>query len=226
MVSKMNTITELGALLRNTPSGPVPAETQVNVLKLLTECWAEFAGSTDSKMECWKVGREGTRDMAWNPPFLTFIIVRHGATVLGSTRGDKQQWRLNLEEKTAHHSTVGYVQLYPTAARLNVKSIAAQVYEVVGLGPGSDSKLISKGIVAWKDDHVIVAYGKLIPDDGYQMTVSGRRKRFRAELTSLMAEIGWELVDVRRGMMTFKRRESVLLMESDDTAATVMSIKT
>ena len=33
----------------------------------------------------------------WNPPRLTFYIERHGATVLGSSRAEVQEWTVDLE---------------------------------------------------------------------------------------------------------------------------------
>ena len=143
--------------------------------------------------------------MIWNPPVLSFVVERHGSTVLGSTRAEKQQWNLNLENKTATHRTIGFRQLYPKAPALKVKPIAALVCEAVRQGPNSNSDLISRGILVWRDAHtIVIQHGLLIPNDGYQMTISGRRKRFRAELKSLMAAIGWELVDVGR-LLTFKK---------------------
>jgi hypothetical protein len=203
---KMSKFSELVALFETMPSGPLVGEPRVKVLELLKECWFEFTGSTDSKMEFWKVQRdEGPTDMIWDPPVLTFVVERHGSTVLGSTRAEKQQWNLNLENKTANHCTIGFRQLYSKAPALKVKPIAALVYEAVRQGPDSNSDLISRDILVWKDPHtIVIRHGILIPNDGYQMTISGRRKRFRAELELRMAAIGWELVGLGRSL-TFKK---------------------
>ena len=177
MGSKMNTIRELAEFLGNIPPGPLKNETEAQVLEMLSECWAEFDGSADSKMAYWKVERDdGPEDLEWVPPVLRFVIVRHGSAVLGSTRGEKQQWSLNLEKKRAIHGTIGYVRLRPTAPRLDVKPIAAKIYEAVRKGRNSDSDLISNGVLAWNDDHIIIWHGKLIRADGYKMTVAGRRR--------------------------------------------------
>jgi hypothetical protein len=217
------TIDKLTALLKNTSIGLVSAETQAEVLKLLEGCFTEFAGSTESKMEHWKIVREGATDMTWNPPVLTFVIERHGATVLGSTRAEKQQWELNFEKKTADHCPVGYRQLYPTARRVNVKLFAAQVYDAVRQGRDSNSDLILKGILVWQnDDTILVQHGMLIPNVGYPRTISGRRKRFRAGLECLMATIGWELVSVGR-WLTFKRCEAPLSCFTSATSAAIES---
>jgi hypothetical protein len=199
----MTTIKDLAVLLRNTPSGSVQGETRAEILKILTGCWREFDGSTDSRMAHGKLGR--AEDMEWNQPVLSFVVERHGAAVLGSSRAERQQWTVNLETKTANQFTIGYRQIRPTAPRLDVKPIAARVYEAVRQRPDSNSDLITQGILAWKDDQILVQHGKLIPGGGYAMTVSGRRKRFRAELKFLMATIGWELAHVGR-CLTFKKR--------------------
>jgi hypothetical protein len=207
----MSTFRELATVLQNTPAGLVAAETRDEVVKLLVKCWSEFAGSTDSSMAPWKLERDGgATDIAWNPPVLTFIVERHGATVLGSTRAEKQRWRLNLQNKTAEHCSDGFRQLYRTAPRLNVKPIVVRVFEAVRQGPRSNSELVSKGILVWEDDdQILVRHGILIPDNSYAMTTSGRRRRFRAELTRLLAADGWQFVEVRRAMI-FKRRQAPL----------------
>lgn len=215
----MITIQKLAVLLRNTPAGVVPAGTRVKVLKMLEACWTEFDGSADSKMTYWKVVRkEGAGDLVWDPPILSFTVDRHGAAVLGSSRAEKQEWRLDLEKKTAYRDTIGFRQIRPAAARLNVKPIAARVCETVRQGPNSNSALISKGILVWNDDHIVVRHGMLIPNDGPQMTISGRRKRFRAELKCLMGAIGWELVEVGRSL-TFKKRSVPLKLVTASSAS-------
>jgi hypothetical protein len=100
---------------------------------------------------------------------------------------------------------LGYRQICPTAPRLNVKPIAARVYEAVRQGPNLNSDLISSGILVWKDDRILIQHGKLI-SGSYQKTISGRRKRFRKELESLMAADGWKSVGVVGRCLTFKRR--------------------
>jgi hypothetical protein len=202
----MITIQEMAKLLRSMPAGTARAETRVLVLKMLGACWTEFTGSTESKMAFWKTVREeGADDLAWDPPILSFTVERHGVMVLGSGRAEKQEWKLDLEHKTAQHCTVGFRQMRPSAPRLNVKPVAARVCAAVRQGPDANSDLVSQGILVWKGDHVLVRHGELIPNNGPQMTISGRRKRFRTELKSLMAALGWDLVDVGR-VLTFKRR--------------------
>lgn len=65
----------------------------------LAGCWHEFARSASKRMHAGKLGRmEAVR---WDPPVLSFTIERHGAMSAGSTRAELQQWRIDLDRKTA-----------------------------------------------------------------------------------------------------------------------------
>ena len=53
-------------------------------------------------MKVRKIRRDaGPEDLACNPPNLCFSIDRHGGTVMGSKRAERQTWTLNLETLTA-----------------------------------------------------------------------------------------------------------------------------
>jgi len=154
-------------------------------------------------MKDWKVSR--AEDLSWDPPVLSFTIERHGATVLGSSRGELHEWRVDLHEGTAHCERRRYRQLTPTAPRLDVKPIAVRVCDAVQQGPASNCDLVKKGIVVWNgDNQVSIKHGALIPGGGPQQTVAGQRRRFRSELTDRMKALGWQLVSVER-LMLFKK---------------------
>jgi hypothetical protein len=153
-------------------------------------------------MEPWKVSR--AEDLRWDPPYLSFMIERHGPTVLGSSRAELHEWRINLEKGTASCEQGRYRQLRPTSKRLNIKPIVACICEAVQQGPESDSPLAQKGIIVWKGtDEVSIRHGDLISGN-YQRTIESRRKRFRGELIGQMKPLGWDFVAVRRTMI-FKR---------------------
>jgi len=64
-------------------AGPISDTAQLETL--LAACWDEFAGSEAEGMAGYKLhGR--VDDVHWDSPVLTFVIERHGETVLGSTR--------------------------------------------------------------------------------------------------------------------------------------------
>ena len=137
-------------------------------------------------MASWKLGRmEGPE---WRPPLLTFSIERHGAMVLGGTRADLQRWTVNLDTLTASVEVAGRRQLRPLAPRLNVAPLVAEIVELVAAGVEDDR-------LGWSTDRqtVRVRISKIIPADGFQQTVAGRRKRFRDKLTAAMAASGWSV---------------------------------
>jgi hypothetical protein len=197
---------KLAFLLQSLPAGSLSDGAETNVANLLADCWDELEGSNVSKMEYWKLVRDGgPQEMTWSPPTLSFIIDRHGGMALGSTRAEKQQWTLDMEKRTVHQSIAGYRQVRPRAATLNVKTIADDVCNAVREGPRSKSALIIRGILVWKDDdHFVVYQGKLVPNDSFKRTIAGRRKRLREALEAELGVLGWKLVEARR-FLTFKK---------------------
>lgn len=175
------------------PPAPLLRAFHDELFKLVVASWHEFSGSGDTSMEPWKISRERPEEVSWNPPRLSFVIDRHGGTALGSSRAERQQWTLDLERRTARHGQIGFRQLRPNAPKLDVKSLADGVCKAVQEGPSSASPLVSDGVIVWKSDaELTVFHGKIVTGD-FQRTVSGRRKRFIAELRMTMQAIGWEL---------------------------------
>lgn len=203
----MSRVERLVARLHCMPPGRLPDSVTDEILDFVQKCWEEFSGAFETKMEGWKVQRDkGAQDITWNPPTLSFITERHGGMGVGSTRAEKQKWTLHLGNKTAHYKIVGYRQVYPSAPKLDVKSIADGVCDAVREGPTLDSELAAQGVLIWTaKDEITIKHGKLVPNDGPMQTISGRRKRFRTYLESKMKEMGWELIRVRQAII-FKKR--------------------
>jgi hypothetical protein len=89
---------------------------------------------------------------------------------------------------------------------LNVKSIADDVCKAVQEGPHSKSALVATGILVWRgDDDLVIKHGMLIPNDGFQQTIAGRRRRFRTDLQGKLDALGWKLMQTGRSLI-FKRR--------------------
>ena len=81
----MKKFMELQAILNKLPAGSIPAGMRDKVLELVEDCWDKFEGSSKTKMEVWKIGRDdGPEDLTWEPPNLLFTIDRHGGAVMGS----------------------------------------------------------------------------------------------------------------------------------------------
>lgn len=168
---------------------PIPAGKITDgeeIISLLADCWDQLQGSNENGMQSDKLlGR--AEDLFWEPPFLCFTIERHGGTVLGSTRAELQQWRVNVENRSASCSTGGWRQLKPVQPKLNVKPIAEEIVSLI-LNRKEDSRL------KWnKNGSVRIAIGNIIPaSSAVAQTLAGRRKRFRGEVDRLLTDHGWE----------------------------------
>lgn len=200
---------KLTALLRDVPDGPILDKTlSTRIIDLVETDWSEFAGATDTKMESRKVTREdGPMDLTWRAPILSFVILRHGAAAFGSSRAEKQCWNLDLSNGTATPQSVGFRQLRPRSAVLDVEPIAKAVCDAVEEGQKSTSDLLNRGVVLWKSDcQVVVKHGLLIPNEGPKKTVAGRRKRFRSSLIAKMDAAGWDLHNLGQAISFNKRQ--------------------
>ena len=102
------------------PVGGVDAERLVDVL---AGAWGRL-DRHDTRMAAFKLDRlEAPR---WDGSVLTFLVERHGGTVLGSTRAEVQHWEVDPRAATARIVRSTHRQLYPMAARLNVRPLAAE----------------------------------------------------------------------------------------------------
>jgi len=168
--------------LQELPGGLVADPAVVE--RLLAEAWFAFHGAQQGGMKPSKIlGR--TESMAWEPPYLTFTIERHGGTQMGSTRAELQDWSLNLSEGTAEMTSKRHRQLRSMGERMDVKKLAREMAEAI-LG---DKK--AEGLKRMPDGRVRVLISTVIPPDGFKQTISGRRKRFRKALEELIAPHGW-----------------------------------
>jgi hypothetical protein len=204
---EMKELMELKAILNNLQCGSIPPDIQEQVLDLVTTCWGEFEGSGATEMEARKICRDGgPKDLTWDPPEFSFTIDRHGGTVMGSKRAERQTWTLNLQMLTATPGVSGYRQLRPNSPKFDVTPVAKDICEAVQRGPATPSDFVDRGIVEWRgNDEIRVKHADLVPNEGPNQTISGRRKRLRDKLQSEMKAIGWEQVSVHQ-WITFKRR--------------------
>ena len=121
----------------------------------------------------------------WNPPCLSFVIERHGQTVMGSSRATVYKWQVDLQSLTAKVIEQKRRQLYPMAKRLDVKSIAEELVKAIVDGI-PDERLKVKG-----DGNVQLVMGKIIRATN-QQTTTGRRRRLRGQLDTLLKPHGWQ----------------------------------
>jgi hypothetical protein len=189
-------------VLEGVPPGPVENEIWGRISPILTDCWSKLKGGAETSMAAYKLTR--AEDLRWNPPFLSFVIERHGRTVLGSKRADLQEWTVNLTTGAAECTSGNrFRQLSPNAPRVDVKPIVDKVCRAVVKGFGSQP-CHDKQIIKWLTaDDISIKHGELVGGDCAQ-TISGRRRRFRTALIPRMEAIGWYCVSTGN-TMKFRR---------------------
>jgi hypothetical protein len=178
---------ELYELLTVTPPGPIPDPGDLE--RLLAACWHEFQGEGGGMTGHKLLGR--MEEVTWAPPILSFTLERHGGTVQGSSRATLQEWRLDLDGKTACCEELRFRQVRPRQPRLDVGALAEEVAGLI-LRQQEDE------LLWWYEDgRVRVLIGKVLPDgSAVAQTLAGRRKRFRAALRERLAVEGWREVGV------------------------------
>lgn len=182
-MSDSNRLEALRASLESLKPGPVAEGSGIE--RLLEDCWDQFTGNDEEGMSAYKLGGRMER-IRWDPPVLSFVIERHGGTVMGSSRAELHEWQIDVVERSASCAVVGHRQLKPMAPRLDVTPFARDVAAVIRSGqPDPRLKWLS-------DDEVRVLVGKIIPaDSAVSQTLTGRRKRFWTALDEELTPQGW-----------------------------------
>jgi hypothetical protein len=85
---------ELRQYLKSLASGKV--ERKSYLVELLAACWEQIPGSGLEGMTKDKLAR--IESVEWTPPIPSFVIERHGATVMGSKRGALHCWTIDLDK--------------------------------------------------------------------------------------------------------------------------------
>ena len=177
---------ELRQFLTKLPAGQIPSDKQTTLVQLLQDCWDAFRGSGEEGMATYKLTR--MEEPTWRPPHLTFIIERHGGTVMGSTRAEIQIWDVDLDSKAVECEVAGYRQLYSRDAILDVKPIADELAKLI-ICRNQDERL------QWSAaGRVRILTGGILSARSKQ-TLEGRRKRLLKAMEERLAPHGW----TRRG---------------------------
>ncbi len=179
----MNTLNDLKSFLSDRPPGAINHPSS-HLDSLLADCWSQFSGDDGGMSGNKLIGR--MESVKWDSPHLTFTIERHGGTVMGSTRAELQHWSVNIDDATVKLVHVGQRQLQPTAKRVYVAEIAADIVQQILSADDPDH-------LKWEEDgsvHVIMA--KLFPSSsGFDRTVQGRRRKLREALEEQLEPHGW-----------------------------------
>ena len=191
----------LRKLLAEIKPGKIPDHVLPALIGGLGKIWNKLPGATDEKMEALKLGRGS--GWTWHPPVVSFLIERHGSTVLGSSRALMQEWSLDLDTGAVTWDPAGFRQLSPMNPRFNAKAAAQRIAEALAAGPNSSPGLEG---VRWRDpDTVTVTLNKFFPTNVPQQTAAGRSKRLRESLIELV-QPEWQVE--RDRPLTLKRRSS------------------
>jgi hypothetical protein len=176
------TVERLRAFVAGLAPGPVadPA-----LIDLIAACWHELAGSREEGTTAGKLGRMET--LRWEPPHLRFVLERHGGTVLGSTRASLHHWAVDVAQGTARIENMSRRQLEAMASRFDARGLADRIAEAV---------LVKKDLpeLEWGKNRASFRLNpEAIPDlwQGFNKTLTGRRRRFRAELEARLGAHGW-----------------------------------
>ncbi len=187
----------LRELLEQLPPGPV-VDSAEEVVRALARCWSELAGSYETAMADYKLYR--AEKMRWEPPDLTFIVARHGGTVMGSSRAELQQWTVDVEHGQAIRGSAGFRQLNPKDRPLRTAPLVAEILKKVVAGVDDDR-------LRWESpgDRTIVRVlvSQFITGQVLQ-TEQGRRRRFRAAFEKALSAVGWASVPRKRDVYAMK----------------------
>src|SRR5262245_40805290 len=134
---------------------PGPISDPAAIERLLADCWHEFGGDDGGMTGQKLLGR--MEEVVWEPPILTFKIERHGGTVQGSSRATLQEWRLDLDKKTACCEERRFRQVRGRQPRLDVRALAEEVASLI-------LRRQESGRLKWYEDgRVRVLVGKVLP---------------------------------------------------------------
>lgn len=167
--------------------GEIEGDCRKITIDLLSACWTDLQGSSEESTWPEKLWRAEV--ITWNPPKLTFMLERHGATVNQSSRAALHYWEVDILNRTAKIAKRGQRQLTPMSPRLNTQALAEEIANLILENKQND-------LLSWITDssHVVINIGKVIPMSNEQTTAS-RRKRFRTQLESIMSAHGWARKD-------------------------------
>jgi len=177
-------VNELRRFLSRVNPGRVMKAEVATLEDLLAGAWDAFA-IYGGGMEPGKLyGR--MENVEWEDPQLSFQIERHGATARGSTRAELQTWLFDTSMMTGTCCDTRQRQLKNQQRRLDLVPLAKEVFEKI-LARAPDARL-----TWYSPDSAKVNIAAIIPSIGPKQTITGRRKRFREELGSMLEPHGWK----------------------------------
>src|SRR5690348_5902553 len=119
-------LNELREHLRNATPGGLNGDRLLP--EILANCWDELHPAESTSAD--KLYRLEQR--VWQPPILTFVLERHGATCLGSSRAALHKWTVEISSGVALcDSSFSSRQLGSADERLDVRTPAQEVASAI-----------------------------------------------------------------------------------------------
>jgi hypothetical protein len=181
----MQPLEELEKILYGLNPGIVPMDLKEAILKLLERGWNELDGSLCEGMEPRKV-RRAEDPIEWYSPNLYFLLERHGATVLGSTRAEMQRWEINLKDRLAEPEKAGLRQLRKMDSRWPAKTVAEEIARIILNG------VPDRRIQKTKNGKIKLISSEVFPPSTNKMTRQYRSRKFYRELMEILEPYGFE----------------------------------
>ena len=178
-------MSELIAFLNSLPPGEVNDEELTKTLvSLLVPVWDEIPGSESQSTFAYKLGR--MESVEWDGDSITFVLERHGAVAMGSSRAALHQWTVGFDPPHASYFGAGYRNVRAVSARWYPDEIVADLtLAILNRKEHPHVKWIAEGAFR------IIDVVSLVPGDNKQ-TLSGRRSRFRTALGESLSGEGWK----------------------------------
>jgi hypothetical protein len=180
----MSNLKKLREILKEHPPGPISD----NIFNLLYYAWEEeVTGWQNTNLFANKLHRAESPE--WDPPYISFMIERHGSMSGGSKRAQVYKWRVNIENGKAEGGLAGSRQICPIDKRLDTKAIAVELCSII------EKKTLDSRIIYRNEEKTEfkLVISEIITADSKQ-TLASRRKRFRSQFNEQLKEMGWEEV--------------------------------
>jgi hypothetical protein len=181
---------KLVEFLNSLPAGKVPDSGKASraICSFLSDCWDDIPGSDTGKVGSGRL--DHIKQLEWNPPDLSFVILRHGGTVMGSSRAELKGWTVDVERRTAVCGPAGHRQIKPLAPRLDFTRITDEIVSAIKSGI-DDPRLTWSPQRDWVKVNLAKAIGKT-PSQPKE-TVRGRTKNLRDRLIQILTQkLGWK----------------------------------
>jgi hypothetical protein len=173
----------LRQLLRPLPAGSI-LEGREAILQELADIWSRLPGTRQEKTTPGKLFR--AEELSWNPPYLSFVLARHGGTAMGSSREALHTRTVNADTGESTLNTARHRQVRSMDNRVTSKDMEAIARELLALieQGAKDPRL------TWNRNGAVTIVLRAIIEANNNMTRRSRTRRFRAIMEPLMAAAG------------------------------------